>query len=133
MIREERVSTELADSLYNILHKMQGGGLVSVADTMMNQSLTYCSDSSLADCLELRSWQRLEVCLQAERAGLEGREGGVMPGNGPRSDSLGSPGRPMGGLVPGGMWGSIPAIGLRASGGGSPRFSASSICLSSGG
>ena len=77
MIRQERVSTELADSLYNILHKMRGGGLVSVADTLMNQSLTYCSDSALADCLELRSWQRLEVCLHEERAGLEGREGGV--------------------------------------------------------
>ena len=73
----ERELTELADSLYNILHKMHGGGLVTVVDTMMNQSLTYCSDSSLADCLELRTWQRLEVSLQEERAGLEGREGGV--------------------------------------------------------
>ena len=77
MIRQERVSSELADSLYNILHKMRGGGLVSVADTMMNQTLTFCSDSSLADCLELRSWQRLEVCLQKEKAGLESRESGV--------------------------------------------------------
>ena len=48
-----------------------------MADTMMSQTLTYCSDSCLADCLELRTWQRLEVCLQEERAGLEGREGGV--------------------------------------------------------
>ena len=77
MIREETISSELADSLYNILHKMSGGGLVSVADTMISQTLTFCTDSSLADCLELRSWQRLEVSLQKERAGLEGRQSGV--------------------------------------------------------
>ena len=39
MIRQERVNSEL----------------VRMADTMMNQSLTYCSDSCVADCLELRS------------------------------------------------------------------------------
>ena len=37
--------------------------------------------------------------------GIDGIEGGVMLGNGLRSDSLGSPGIPMGGLVPGGIWG----------------------------
>ena len=63
----------------------------------------------------------------------DGRDGGAMPGNGFRSDSLGRPGIPMGGLVPGGMTGNIPAMGFLASGGGSPLFSASSICFSSGG
>ena len=33
----------------------------------------------------------------------EGIGGGVIPGNGFRSDNFGSPGMPMGGLVPGGM------------------------------
>ena len=33
----------------------------------------------------------------------EGIGGGVIPGNGLRSDNFGSPGIPMGGLVPGGM------------------------------
>ena len=65
--------------------------------------------------------------------GIDGIEGGVMLGNGLRSDSLGSPGIPMGGLVPGGIWGSIPAIGFLVSGGGKPLFSASSICFSRGG
>ena len=59
--------------------------------------------------------------------------GGASAGNGEKSESLGMPGSPIGGFVPGGMIGSIPAIGLRLSGGGSPRFSASSICFSSGG
>ena len=35
--------------------------------------------------------------------------------------SFGRPGRPMGGLVPGGITGSMPAIGFRVSGGGSPE------------
>ena len=63
----------------------------------------------------------------------DGMEGGAMPGKGLRSDNFGSPGIPIGGLVPGGMCGNIPAIGFLASGGGRPRFSASSICFSSGG
>ena len=63
----------------------------------------------------------------------DGMEGGAMPGKGLRSDNFGSPGIPIGGLVPGGMMGNIPAIGFLASGGGRPRFSASSICFNKGG
>ena len=75
--------------------------------------------------------------------------GGLRFGKGGTSESLGSPGSPIGGFVPGGMMGNIlkkqirikhfgekethPAIGLRASGKGNPRFSASSICFNSAG
>ena len=77
MIRQETVSSGLADSLYSVLHKMTGGGLVSLTDSMMKQSLTQCSDHLLADCLELNTWQRLEAGLQQERAGLEAGEKSV--------------------------------------------------------
>ena len=94
------------------------------------------------------------------RLGILGRlanvgSGGLRFGKGGTSESLGSPGSPIGGFVPGGMMGNIlkktirikqfflindfedkethPAIGLRASGKGKPRFSASSICFNSAG
>ena len=47
--------------------------------------------------------------------------------------SFGRPGIPIGGFVPGGITGSMPAMGFLASGGGMPFFSASSMSFRRGG
>ena len=69
VIKTDAVSVQLAESFYSVLYRLAGsgqGGLENVTSKLMNQSLTFCSDSSLADCLDLATWTRLETRVHQE-------------------------------------------------------------------
>ena len=69
------VTPELAESLVTVIHRVEGeldgveeevDHLVTVLSGFTKQTLTYCADSSLADGLELASWQYLGAAIHKE-------------------------------------------------------------------
>eukprot|EP00090_Calanus_glacialis_P046972 TRINITY_DN9495_c0_g1_i1.p1 TRINITY_DN9495_c0_g1~~TRINITY_DN9495_c0_g1_i1.p1 ORF type:complete len:2089 (+),score=822.89 TRINITY_DN9495_c0_g1_i1:455-6268(+) len=76
MLRNTAVTQDLAESIFSVIYRLEGElargedkeveQLVVVLDRMARQTLAYCSDSSLVDCLELFSWQNLSSRVQQE-------------------------------------------------------------------
>ena len=76
MLRNTAVTRDLAESIFSVIYMLEGElargedeeveQLVYVLDKMSRQTLAYCSDSSLVDCLELFSWQSLSSKVQQE-------------------------------------------------------------------
>ena len=72
IIKADNVNADMAESFYSVLYRMSamsaeaGGSMVGVTGNMMRQSLTYCNDASLVDCLELSTWQDLESRVHGE-------------------------------------------------------------------
>ena len=79
IIKTDTVSVQLAESFYSVLYRLAGSGqgdLGEVTSKMMNQSLTFCSDSSLADCLDLATWTGLETRVHQESSDKKAFTGG---------------------------------------------------------
>ena len=79
IIKTDTVSVQLAESFYSVLYRLAGSGqgdLGEVTSNMMNQSLTFCSDSSLADCLDLATWTGLETRVHQESSDKKAFTGG---------------------------------------------------------
>ena len=79
IIKTDAVSVQLAESFYSVLYRLTGSGqgdLGEVTSKMMNQSLTFCSDSSLADCLDLATWTGLETRVHQESSDKKAFTGG---------------------------------------------------------
>jgi len=76
MLRNTAVSMDLAENIFSVIYRMEGElargedkdveQLVILLDKMARQTLAYCSDSSLVDCLELFSWQSITSKVQQE-------------------------------------------------------------------
>ena len=75
MLKDSPVTPQLAESLFTVIYRVEaelssGRGevedLVSLLSSLAAQSLTYCSPSSLADTLELQSWQSLGARVHRE-------------------------------------------------------------------
>ena len=88
MLMEASVTPELAENIFSVIYRLEGElsrgedneveQLISVLDRMARQALTYCSDSSLVDCLELFSWQNLNSRIQKESHSRKTFQAGQM-------------------------------------------------------
>ena len=79
IIKTDTVSVQLAESFYSVLYRLAGNGqgdLGDVTSQMMSQALTFCRDSSLADCLDLATWTGLETRVHRESSDKKAFTGG---------------------------------------------------------